>query len=55
MKNLTTTHKMMISNLAEGVKIYDLLSILANKVFIGILKSAGLINISYSLKTVICS
>ena len=44
-----------ISTMAEEVKIYDSLSVLAYKVFIRVLKSADLINISYILKTVICS
>ena len=37
---------MLISTMAEEVKIYDSLSVLAYKVFIRVLKSADLINIS---------
>ena len=36
----------MISAMAEEVKTYDSLSVLAYKVFIRVLKSADLINIS---------
>ena len=37
---------MMITTMAEEVKIYDSLSVLANKVFVRVLKRADLINIS---------